>query len=239
MRRPCRLRPILEATPPHMAQLTRSLGQDSTRPPLAEKMGTVRPLCSITETPHKKRISMHDDFLVERAQTGDSDAFRILVLRYQQPLFKFLSAYLKGQSGIEDIAQETFLRAHRHIGRYDQARGARFSTWLFTIAKRLALNELARTRPETGGPDAEAVSDAGPLAAETIDEHRRRERVRAAVRQLKEPYRAAIVLSYLKELSLEDVAAIEECSVGTIKSRIFRGKQLLRCVLQEFTEVKL
>jgi len=182
---------------------------------------------------------MHDNFLVERAQAGDSDAFRMLVLRYQHPLFKFLSAYLKGQAGIEDLAQETFLRAYRHIGRYDQTRGARFSTWLFTIAKRLALNELARNRPEVAGPNVETASDPAPLAAETIDQQQRRECVRAAVRQLKEPYRAAIVLSYLKELSLEDVAAIEECSVGTIKSRIFRGKQLLRCVLQEFTEVNL
>jgi RNA polymerase sigma-70 factor (ECF subfamily) len=182
---------------------------------------------------------MDDRELIRQVLAGDSDAYRILVVRYQRPLFKFLRAFRLPEAVVEELAQETFLRAYRSLASYDSARGATFSTWLFTIAKNLALNESARARTRgegrgRAGADAAAIDRAAvtaPPQLEALERAERRSMLGRALGALPRAFRSAVVLAYLKELSLDEIAVIERCSVGTVKSRIFRGKRLLAAAL--------
>src|SRR6187431_953697 len=98
---------------------------------------------------------MTDEFLVQQIVAGNREAFRLVVLRYQGPLFRFLGLLGVRGARAEDLAQETFLRAFKALGSFDPARAA-FSTWLFTIARRLAIGEWRRARHEQNAPAASA-----------------------------------------------------------------------------------
>lgn len=174
---------------------------------------------------------MDETTLITQALQGEQRAFRLLVERFQRPLFRFLGAYGLPPASVEDIAQESFLRAYRNLARYDAAKGASFATWLFTIAKRLAFDELGRNRRQAQLESTETVTDYHPGTCESLQEQQQRDRIRRALRELAEPYRSAIALAYIRELSLEQIAAIEKCAVGTVKSRIFRAKEQLRSLL--------
>jgi RNA polymerase sigma-70 factor, ECF subfamily len=175
---------------------------------------------------------MDDGFLIRQVLGGNRNAFRLLVIRYQRPLFRFVGGFGLGHALTEEIAQEVFLRAFRSLSSFDASK-AGFSTWLFTIAKRLALNERSRGRERAEHVEADETRmplDA-PSAQEQIETSERAGRVHQALAALPEPLRSTLLLAYLKELSIEEIAQIESCAVGTVKSRIFRGKALLRTAL--------
>lgn len=171
---------------------------------------------------------MDDAFLIRQVTGGHRDAFRLLVIRYQRPLFRFLVGFGFEQAAVEDLAQEAFLRAYRSLHDFDAARSS-FSSWLFTIAKHLALNEGARShrrRPHDEIP-AELPGEEVASTPDVLERHERGHRLRQALARVPEMLRSALVLSYLKEHSLNEIAAIEGCTVGAVKSRIVRGKQQL------------
>ncbi len=182
---------------------------------------------------------MDDGFLIRQTLDGNSNAFRLLVVRYQRPLFRFLGGFGLGQAVAEELAQETFLRAFRNLAGYDAAK-AKFSSWLFTVAKHLAINEKARVGQRAPRVEVPASETEAPCrhagAQEALETEERRMRVHKALQRLPEVLRSAVVLAYLKELSMDEIAAVESCSVGAVKSRIFRGKQLLRAELAESEE---
>jgi RNA polymerase sigma-70 factor (ECF subfamily) len=184
---------------------------------------------------------MDDLFLIQQTLAGNLNAFKFLVLRYQRPLFKFLATFQLPQE-VEEIAQETFVRAYRALPTFDPLKGASFSSWLFTIARNLALNERERTHRRVEVAEDYAKGDSVAVADPQPDPHQQLERSESASKLLKamarvpEPFRQALVLSYFRELSIEEIAQIERCSAGTVKSRIFRGKQLLKNIL--IAEVK-
>jgi RNA polymerase sigma-70 factor, ECF subfamily len=185
---------------------------------------------------------MDDLFLIKQTLAGNDNAFKFLVLRYQRPMFKFLSTFQLLRPEVEEIAQEAFVRAYRALPSYDPAKGASFSSWLFTIARNLALNERAKRHRHGEVVEVASESDPSALVDPHPDPHQQLERSEAEERLLRamalvpEPFRQALVLSYFRELSIEEIAQIECCSAGTVKSRIFRGKQLLKTIL--IAEVK-
>ena len=179
---------------------------------------------------------MDDKFLAEQSAKGNKHAFRLLVLRYQRMVFSFLGRFLFQTQVLEDLAQETFLRAYRNIATYDAERGASFSTWLVTIARNLAINEKAKKQPTSDHPESsmEATQDVSEQGPQGILEKRNlHSKVQNALNKLPEKFHAVVVLSYFEELSLEEIAHLEKCPVGTVKSRVFRGKQILRQILEE------
>lgn len=175
---------------------------------------------------------MEDGFLIRQVLGGNRNAFRLLVIRYQRPLFRFLGGFGLGQAATEDLAQEAFLRAFRSLGAFDASR-ASFATWLFTIAKRLALNEGSRAhnRAQHVQVDDSVLSSEAPSLLERAETRERVSRLHRALDGLPGPLRGTLLLAYVKELSLEQIAQIERCAVGTVKSRIFRAKALLRAAL--------
>ena len=180
---------------------------------------------------------MDDAFLIRQTLSGSRNAFRLLVVRYQRPIFKFLGGFAIESAVAEELAQETFLRAYRSLSAFDSGQSA-FSSWLFTIAKHLVLNETARSSrrlPHVAVADDAAIVETPP-ASQQVESAERSSHVRRALEALPTPLRSALVLAYMQEHSLEEIAAIEGCSVGAIKSRIYRGKELLRLHLAGMEE---
>lgn len=178
---------------------------------------------------------MDDDFLVRQILDGNRDAFRLVVLRYQRPLFRFLGLMGFTPEAAEDLAQQTFLRVFRSLNSFD-ARQSKFATWLFTIAKRLAANERQRAyhrheEPAWDTPDEGTAS--APRAADPALLAERTHRLRAAMAALPPSLRDTFLLSQVNQLTLAEVAAIEGCAVGTVKSRIHRAREQLRAALVE------
>src|SRR3569832_1685924 len=147
---------------------------------------------------------MDDEFLVRQILGGNREAFRLLVLRYQRPLFRFLGLLGFAQDAAEDLAQQTFLRVYRALGSFDP-RQAKISTWQITIAKRLAANERHRAHHHREQPLGDAVPSA------TAERSRR---LAAAIAALPDALRSTFFLSLINELTLYEVAAVEGCALG-------------------------
>ena len=175
-------------------------------------------------------------------QQGDKTAFAALVGRFQKPLFSYLGKMALPQAIAEEIAQETFIRAWQAKETFDSEK-ASISTWLFIIARRLALNELDRAsrRFEISGQSSIA-SDNYPTAYEHVDDQQlnpqeslqKSELKQALWRALKtlEPHdRSLLALAYLKDLEFAAIAEIEGIPVGTVKSRLHRIRQQLKSTL--------
>ena len=172
------------------------------------------------------RVDAFDELTLRRAQRGDARAWRELVERFQRPVHALIWRILVGRARhrVEDLTQETFVRVLRALPRFDPAGPATLSTWILTIATRLALNELRR-------PEPVALADE-PHAAERADDDVERRRLAAAiadgVARLPEAQRAALVLREYHDLEYVEIAEILEIDLGTVKSRLARGRAALR-----------
>ncbi len=135
--------------------------------------------------------------LLKKITNGDTQAFSEIVRHYQRPLFGFLGRMALSQAHAEDVAQETFLRAWRNIGEY-RPELAEFSTWLFTIARNLALNDLSRTANQRELPAQEdrhepVCEELQPIEQLVIGEQNKN--LYVALRQLPLPDRSALALA--------------------------------------------
>jgi RNA polymerase sigma-70 factor (ECF subfamily) len=178
---------------------------------------------------------MDDDFLIQKTLDGSGNAFKLLVIRYQRMIFSFLTTFNFPRPVIEDLAQDTFFRAYKSLSSYDRNKGATFPTWLFTIAKNLALNEKSReqTRKKKIMDIFFRKEDIHSGPENNLEMKGLRSKIQRALNLVPFDFRTAVILSYFDDLSLKEIAGIENCSIGTVKSRIFRGKQLLRTILSK------
>lgn len=174
----------------------------------------------------KSRAEGFDELTLRRAQRGDQRAWRDLIERFQGPVHGLIWRLLAGRARhrVEDLTQETFVRVLRALPRFDPAGPATLSTWILTIATRVALNELRR-------PEA-AVLEGEPAATERADHGAERQRLAAAIAagiaRLPEAQRAALVLREYHDLEYAEIAEILELDLGTVKSRIARARAALR-----------
>jgi RNA polymerase sigma-70 factor, ECF subfamily len=163
---------------------------------------------------------------VERVLTGDISAFEGIVRRWQGPLINLAYRFCHDRGRAEEMAQEAFLRAYRGLGQW--RRDAVFSTWLFALATNLYRSELrripARTVPldDVAEPADARASDGG---LEDLD---RDLAVRRAVHTLPPKYREAMVLFYFHEMDVTAAARSLGIPEGTVKARLFRGREILR-----------
>ena len=177
---------------------------------------------------------MNDDLdAIQRVLADDVESFRSLVDRYQRPLLTLVRNLTPHDTDREAIAQEVFLAAFRCLASFDSKRSA-FSTWLFTIASNRCKNELARRRPVAGVELPESVDPRSPEREASEAELFRQ--LDAALDALPFEQRSAFVLAQLQGLSYEDVGRIEGVRVGTVKSRIARAREKLRCLLRNVAE---
>jgi RNA polymerase sigma-70 factor (ECF subfamily) len=175
-----------------------------------------------------------DRATLERCTKGDPLAFRAFVVRHERAVFALLSRMMGRGAPVEDLAQETFLRAYRALPTFDLDGPARVSTWLLTIATRLALDARKRKQPEVGDPkETELAPD--PRTPET--ERARRELGRAIARAaeaLPDDQRAAFVLAEFHGMSIADIAGALDVPENTAKTRLFRAREKMRAALESW-----
>jgi RNA polymerase sigma-70 factor, ECF subfamily len=183
--------------------------------------------------------------LVQRVQHGDRGAFDVLVLKYQHKVVKLVMRYVRNPAEAEDIAQDAFIKAYRAL---PQFRGdSAFYTWLYRIAINTAKNAVvARDRnpvdfdldmtnnDESYEMQGRLKDSETPEALVLTDEIRTT--VNAAIANLPDDLRTAIVLRELEGLSYEEIAATMDCPVGTVRSRIFRAREAIDGRLREVFE---
>jgi RNA polymerase sigma-70 factor (ECF subfamily) len=177
-----------------------------------------------------------DAELLRRTAAGEADAFETLYQRRQGEVFRFALHMTASRSVAEDVAQETFLAVMRDAGRYDPAR-ATVGAWLCGIARNHVRRRLDRDRrlspaaPESDDVWDESLESATAAEAEdplaTLARAERVEAVREAILALPVRYREAVVLCDLEELSYADAAGTLGCALGTVRSRLHRGRSLL------------
>ncbi len=171
-----------------------------------------------------------DDALIAGALAGHGQAFGVLVERYERAVYHLAYRTLHDPEEAKDATQEAFFKAFRALRTFRP--GAKFSTWIFTIVYRACCDRLARRKRYSNAemPDY-ADSAAGPEAqAEAADEARR---LRAAIDALPEKYRTVITLFHLQNKQYEDIAQVLDLPMGTVKTHLFRAKELLRKALDE------
>jgi RNA polymerase sigma-70 factor (ECF subfamily) len=168
-----------------------------------------------------------DSQLATRARDGDDAAFAVLLQRYRQPILNFVYRLLGDATEAEDVAQDVFVSAYRHLADYDPRR--QFSTWLFTLARNAAIDRLRyrQRHPTEPMSDIVAASPArGPSDEVAVNDLGRH--IAAAIQSLPEDQRTAIVLAEYHDLSQAEIAKIMDCSVKSVESRLYRAKQILR-----------
>ena len=184
---------------------------------------------------------MSDEDLMSQFQAGTVEAFDILVGRYKDPLTNYIYRFLGDMKECEDLLQETFLRVSRN--RHSYRRIARFSTWLYTIAGNLARSEYRKRKrrrisslqsvnkndeeyemevpDETFSPDKDTESSIQDFY------------IQDALTKIPEEFREVVVLRDVQQLSYEEIAEITGLPMGTVKSRINRGRTKLQILLKD------
>lgn len=177
-----------------------------------------------------------DEVTLARAQRGDTAATRALVERYQGPVFALLGRMLLGRAEVEDLAQETFMRVFTALPRFDRAGAAKLSTWILTIASRVALDTLARRAPAPAASDSDLASiPARPADAADAGADRKalRRALEDAVAALPPAFRAAFLLREYHGLEYDEIARALDIELGTVRSRLARARAELRATLAE------
>ena len=178
------------------------------------------------------RVSASDDQAdVEQVLAGNVDAFENIVRRWQGPLINLAYRFCRDRGRAEDLAQEAFLRAYRALGQW--RKDAAFSTWLFALATNLYRSELRRI--PAGVVSLDDVSEpTDPRAEDGVLETEDRARsIRRVVFSLPPKYREALDLFYFHEMDVPAAAQSLGLPEGTVKARLFRGRELLRGKLKE------
>ena len=187
-----------------------------------------------------------DAALMLRVKRGDVTAFEQLVEKYKQPIVNLAYRMLRDLDEAEDLAQNVFVRVYQSAHRYEVS--AKFSTWIFTIARHLCLNEIRRrTRHPAESLDGNPMEneDAAPRQFEDIKTfsppqaflHSELEgKIQEALGDLPEKQRMALTLCRQDELSYEEIADVLECSLSATKSLIHRARETLKSKLKPYLQ---
>ncbi|MDP3179552.1 MAG: RNA polymerase sigma factor [Spirochaetaceae bacterium] len=180
-------------------------------------------------------VGIEDVVLVHRALGGDDGAFRALVLRYGDRLFRLCRSRLDSDEEAEDAAQDSFLRAYRSLGRFRL--GESFAAWLFGIAVNRSRTRASQTAMETV-KTARAASEAevnapGGDPAEAVEAEAEFQALRAAVASLPDELRLPVQLYYFAGLSVAEISKERGLGAEAVKSRLFRARKKLRSILED------
>lgn len=176
--------------------------------------------------------------LIARCQHGDHQAFNRLVMHYQNLVYTFLYRLAPKWDNVDDLAQEVFIKVYCSIKHLKDR--AQFKSWLHKIAVSVYIDEHRKRKKErerfvSDDRLLEAQADPNTALGQHLERQELQHRVQDAIDHLPKEFKLAIILREVQELSYEEIATVLKCSIGTVRSRIFRGRQLLQQSLKEDT----
>lgn len=184
-----------------------------------------------------------DDALLRRSAKGDEDAFLVLYRRHQAPLYRFVLRMTGNPWAAEEIVQDVFMTVIREPKKFDPERGA-LGAFLYGVARNRIMKhrehaprDLSLDAKSEAEPTSQRLASPHMTPVQWAELHERREQVRAAVLELPVEFREAIVLCELEEKSYEEAASLLDCPIGTIRSRLHRGRALLLAKLEMLRDV--
>lgn len=182
-------------------------------------------MSDIDAGPDPGRAAREDELLVVRCQLGEPEAFDELIARWQAPLWTFVRRLAGREEAAGDLVQEVWLRVIRGLPRLRD--GSKWRAWLFGIARRTMMDRLREQYARAPIVEMEA-GEMPDLALHAADEREDIEALERGLARLPIVEREALTLFYLRELSLAEAAEVLGLPVGTVKSRLFRARQMLR-----------
>jgi RNA polymerase sigma-70 factor, ECF subfamily len=195
-----------------------------------------------------EQMTINDDALMIRFQQGDESAFRRLLERYQDRIINFISRIVGDIDTATDLGQEVFIRVYMNAGRY--LPGSQFAPWLYRIASNLAINEIRRKKrwrfislsdhsdEEDSFPQIELSDDTTPSPEEQASQLESAVIIEKALAKVPVRYRTPLVLRELEGYDYEEISEILNIPRGTVKSRLNRGRALLKNALTKLDAAK-
>ncbi len=185
---------------------------------------------------------MSDEDVMEQLQSGVVEAFDIIVQRYKDRLHNFLYRYTHNHEDCEDLVQETFLRVYRSRQSYERI--AKLSTWMYTIALNLAKSmykkkqrmSLISIHADESDPDDREMQITDTVILQDDELHLKLsvQELEKALQELNDDFREAVILRDIQQLTYEEIAEITDTAMGTVKSRINRGRQQLQEIIGSY-----
>lgn len=180
-----------------------------------------------------------EELILEFQKSGNEKAFEILVLRFKNPLTNYVYRFLGDYDACVDVVQDAFVKVYRYKDNYSSL--AKFSTWIYTIAGNLARTEYQRKRRRnffsinSFGEEEKNfdIPDESYRPDTHTDMKIKSEIIQKALLKVKDSYREAVILRDVQELSYEEIAEIMQIEIGTVKSRINRGRAELQKYLKD------
>jgi RNA polymerase sigma-70 factor (ECF subfamily) len=178
-----------------------------------------------------------EELPLESAKTGDPAAWSAIFQRFRLPVYVYVFELVRNRQDALDLVQETFLNAVRHLSTLRD--DARFASWLFSIAHQRCLRHFRRSHrreslfvdPE--GEAVEEVADGAEEPQEWLIRKERQEEFLASLAQLPPPQRSVLLLHFMEDFSLEEIAGVTGVPLGTVKSRLFNAKRGLKRLIEE------
>ncbi len=186
--------------------------------------------------------SLTDEDVIARFQAGDLTAFDVIVARYKEPLLQYVAQFVGELSDAEDIVQDTFVKVFRRKQAYRNI--AKFSTWLYTVAGNYARSEL-RKRKRHAQQSISSLTDADRYfevmetrasADEMTDRQFKKDLLKKAILKLHKRYHDVLRMREVEHLSYEEIASRTKLSIGTVKSRVNRGRARIQKELKHLKE---
>jgi RNA polymerase sigma-70 factor (ECF subfamily) len=192
-------------------------------------------------------VQAEESSIIAELKAGSEEAYAWLIAQYHQPIYSLVYRILNDPADAADTTQEVFLKVYRGMNHFNGA--SSLKTWMYRIALHEASNQRRwwfrhKARETSLEPVENAETGAVALKDTLVDENRSpfqnmmheelRERVEKELRQVREPYRTTVILRDLEELSYEEIAEVMETSLGTVKSRLTRGREALKKRLEPF-----
>jgi RNA polymerase sigma-70 factor (ECF subfamily) len=204
----------------------------------------MQPLSATRPGSHLQELS--DERLMEVLVAGDKAAFDVLVQRHKVRLYNYVLRMLRDPADAEDVTQEALIRAYVHADKYRNI--AKFSTWLYTIATNLVRNRIRKqkstprlvsvhsTEDEEEGREAWQLPDGGDLPDRVAEKRELHALVSRNIDRIPLRYREAFVLREVHDMSYEEIAAVTGLKLGTVRSRINRGRGHFRSIMEPFLQ---
>ncbi|SDY60384.1 RNA polymerase sigma factor [Tindallia californiensis] len=180
-------------------------------------------------------MTLKDDQIVKKILQGETVFFEELVSRYRKPVFSICYRMVRQREESEDLAQEVFVKAYRHLKQYNPER--KFSSWILKIATNTTIDALRKKRLETIPLEEEIETHREDASAEkTFLQQEASQEIETAIDRLPQEYRIVVLLYHQQGKSYQDIAEILDIPLSMVKNRLFRARKILKTELKKLKE---